>query len=414
MKKRVKFKVDNNYINLKIKEVYMYDYLIIGNGIAGLSATEEIRKKDADATILILSDERPSTYWRTRLSDLISKDFNDEDLYVKKQPWYSEKKIEERLETSVEKLDLDRNIAILDNGEEIEYGKALLATGAHPFIPPITNIDSEGVFAIRTIDDLMNFKNYVDGKDKVVVIGGGILGLEAAYSAKLLGKEVTVIESFDYLLSRQLNQELSEKLEKTLNDEMGIKTYTGKNTSEILVEDGKVRGVKLDDGSEIPADAIMVQAGVRANLEVAKNSGLEVDRGIIVDDTLQTEKENVFAAGDCAQIGTFTIGLWTSSQEMGKIAGHNMTGSNECYEKPKPFSTLMIGNTKIFSAGITSGEGIEEMSAEKDGNIYKLFKMSDQYVGGILWGDIKYQNDVKNVVFYHEELENTKLAEVFK
>jgi len=99
---------------------------------------------------------------------------------------------------------------------------------------------------------------------------------------------------------------------------------------------------------------------------------------------------------------------------MGKIAGHNMTGSNECYEKPKPFSTLMIGNTKIFSAGITSGEGIEEMSAEKDGNIYKLFKMSDQYVGGILWGDIKYQNDVKNVVFYHEELENTKLAEVFK
>ena len=389
----------------------MYDYLIIGNGIAGLSATEEIRKKDADEKILIVSDEKPSTYWRTRLSDLISKEFNDDDLYVKKEPWYSERKIDERLKTSVDKLDLDRNVAILSDGEEIEYKKALLATGAHPFVPPITNINSDGVFAIRTIDDLMNFKDYVNGKDKVIVIGGGILGLEAAYSAKLLGKKVTIIESFDYLLSRQLDQDLSNKLESTLN-EMGITTYTGKNTSEILSKDGKVTGVKLADGSEIPADAVMVQAGVRSNIEVAKNSGLEVDRGIIVDDTLQNEKENIFAAGDCAQIGNFTIGLWTSSQEMGKIAGHNMTGSNDCYEKPKPFSTLMIGDTKIFSAGITSGEGIEELSSEKDGNIYKLFKMSGQYVGGILWGDIRYQNDVKDVVFFHKKLSETKLYDI--
>lgn len=391
----------------------MYDYLIIGNGIAGLSATEEIRKKDSDASILIVSSEKPSTYWRTRLSDLISKDFNDDDLYVKKEPWYSERHIDEKLQTSVDRLDTDKNIAYLSNGEEIEYGKVLLATGARPFIPPIKNVDSKGVFAIRTIDDLMNFKDYVKDKEKVVVIGGGILGLEAAYSALLLGKEVTVIESFDYLLSRQLDQDLSEKLEKALN-EMGIKTYTGKFTEEILVEDGSVKGIRLSDGCEIPADAIMVQAGVRSNIDLAKNSGLEVDRGIMVDDNLQTKKENVFAAGDCAQIGDFTIGLWTSSQEMGRIAGHNMTGSDEQYEKPKPFSTLMIGDTKIFSAGLSSGEGIEEIKAEKDGNIYKLFKKDGQYVGGILWGDIKYQNDVKDVVFFGKELEETKLGEIFK
>ena len=391
----------------------MYDYLIIGNGIAGLSATEEIRKKDSDASILIVSSEKPSTYWRTRLSDLISKDFNDDDLYVKKEPWYSERHIDEKLQTAVDRLDTDKNIAYLSNGEEIEYGKVLLATGARPFIPPIKNVDSKGVFAIRTIDDLMNFKDYVKNKEKVVVIGGGILGLEAAYSALLLGKEVTVIESFDYLLSRQLDQDLSEKLEKALN-EMGIKTYTGKFTEEILVEDGSVKGIRLSDGGEISADAIMVQAGVRSNIDLAKNSGLEVDRGIMVDDNLQTKKENVFAAGDCAQIGYFTIGLWTSSQEMGRIAGHNMTGSDEQYEKPKPFSTLMIGDTKIFSAGLSSGEGIEEIKAEKDGNIYKLFKKDGQYVGGILWGDIKYQNDVKDVVFFGKELEETKLGEIFK
>lgn len=391
----------------------MYDYLIIGNGIAGLSATEEIRKKDKDATILIVSEEKSSTYWRTRLSHLISQEFEKDDLFVKKQPWYDERKIDEKLESCIEKIDFDKNVAILCDGEEIEYGKLLLATGASPFVPPITNINSKGVFAIRTITDLMNFKDYVKDKKKVVVIGGGILGLEAAHSALLLGKDVTVIESFDYLLSRQLDRELSEKLEKELND-MGIKTFTGKFTEEILAEKGIVKGVKLADGTEIAADAIMVQAGIRSNIDLAKNSGLDTERGIIVDDSLKTKYDNVYAAGDCAQIGDFTIGLWTSSQEMGKIAGNNMAGDKQMYEKPKPFSTLTIGDIKIFSAGMNSGEGVEEVKAEKDGNIYKLFKLHDKYVGGILWGDIKYQNDIKDIVFFGKDLQETKFGEIFE
>lgn len=391
----------------------MYDYLIIGNGITGLSATEEIRNRDESATILIVSDEKPSTYWRTRLSDLISKDFEEDEIYVKKQPWYSEKKIEEKLETKVEKLIPEKNIAILENGEEIEYGKALIATGARAFVPPITNIDSKGVFAIRTVDDLRNFKEYVSDKKEVVVIGGGILGLEAAFSAKKLGLDITVIESFDYLLARQLDRDLSGKLEEKLN-EMGIKTITGKNTQEILTKDGAVSGIKLEDGTEISADAIMVQAGVRSNIKMAQDSGLETDRGVMVDEHLRTANEDIFAAGDCAQIGNFTIGLWTSSQEMGKIAGHNMTGDEESYIQPKPFSTLLLGDIKLFSAGMNSGEGVTEESEEKDGKIYKLFKKDDSYVGGILWGDIKYQTDVKNIVFNGKDLVETKLGkEIF-
>lgn len=391
----------------------MYDYLIIGNGIAGLSATEEIRNRDESATILIVSDEKPSTYWRTRLSDLISKDFEEDEIYVKKQPWYSEKKIEERLETRVEKLIPEKNIAILEDGEEIEYGKALIATGARAFVPPITNIDSKGVFAIRTVDDLRNFKEYVSDKKEVVVIGGGILGLEAAFSAKKLGLDITVIESFDYLLARQLDRDLSGKLEEKLN-EMGIKTITGKNTQEILTKDSEVSGIKLEDGTEISADAIMVQAGVRSNIKMAQESDLETDRGVMVDEHLRTANENIFAAGDCAQIGNFTIGLWTSSQEMGKIAGHNMTGDEESYIQPKPFSTLLLGDIKLFSAGMNSGDGVTEESEEKDGKIYKLFKKDDSYVGGILWGDIKYQTDVKNIVFNGKDIAETKLGkEIF-
>lgn len=391
----------------------MYDYLIIGNGIAGLAAAEEIRKNDENGKILIVSKEEIPTYWRTRLSALIAKDFDKDDIYVKKDAWYQEKKIEEKLDTEVEKLDLENNKAILADGEEIEYGKVLLATGARAFVPPIKNVESKGVFAIRSLDDLISFKEYAADKKEVVIIGGGILGLEAAFSVKELGKEVSVIEAADYILNRQLDHELSKKLEKSLND-MGIKTFTGKATEEILANDGKVSGIKLSNGEEIKADVIMVQAGVRSIIDLAKNSNLEVDRGIIVNDNLQSKKENVYAAGDCAQIGNFTIGLWTASQEMGKIVGRNMTGAKETYEKPKPFSTLMIGNIKVFSAGMTSGEGIEEMKAEKDGNIYKLFKKDGKFVGGILWNDIKMQNDVKDLVFNGKNLEDTKLAEIFK
>ncbi len=391
----------------------MYDYLIIGNGIAGLSATEEIRKKDTDAKILIVSAEKPSTYWRTRLSDLISKDFEQEEIFVKKEPWYSQKHIDERLSTKVSKLDLDKHLAILDSGEEISYKKALIATGARPFIPPIKNIDAKGVFAIRTVSDLRDFKDFVKDKKKVVVIGGGILGLEAAYSATKIDLDVTVIESFSYLLSKQLDQDLSKRLENELN-KLNIKTITGKTTEEVLVEDGLVKAIKLSDGSIIEADAIMVQTGITPNISVAEKSGLETDKAILVDENLKTKNPDVFVAGDCAQIGDMTIGLWTSSQEMGKIAGNNMTGESKTYQKPKPFSSLNIEDIKIFSAGVNSADGIEEIRVDKEDKTYKLFKKDDKYVGAIIWGDMKLQNDVKDIVFDGKNLEDTKLGrEIF-
>lgn len=391
----------------------MYDYLIVGNGIAGLKASESIRKIDEDASIIIISKASQHTYWRTRLSELICEDFNEEDIYVKKDDWYKKNNIEEKFDTEVKKLDLENKKAILEDGGEIEYGKALIATGSHPFIPPIKNADANGVFAIRSIEDLDNFRHHIEENKKVIVIGGGLLGLEAAYSIKKAACEVLVVESFDHILGKQLDNELSEKLEEKLN-ETGIKTQTGKNTSEIIVEDGKVCGIKLDDGEEIVANTIIVQAGVRNNLDLAKESGLKVDRGIIVDDNLKTSDDNVYAAGDCIQLGEATIGLWTASMEMGQIAGSNMTGDNKTYQTPKPFSQLMLGDIRVFSAGFNKGEGIEEIKKDDGENIYKLFKKGEDFVGGILWNNTKYQMDVKNIVFEGKDPAETKLGkEVF-
>lgn len=391
----------------------MYDYLIIGNGIAGLKAAETIRKKEEDASILIISKAADYTYWRTKLSELICKDFTNDDILVKKLDWYEKNNIEVKLQNEVEKLDLDSKKAILKNGEEIEYGKALIATGSHPFVPPIKNIDTKGVFAIRTVDDLNSFKKHINENKKVIIIGGGLLGLEAAFSIKNAGCEVLVIETFDYILGKQLDNELSLKLEKELNN-AGIETSTGKNTSEILEKVGKVCGIKLEDGEEIEAGTILVQTGVRNDLDVAINSGLKTERGIIVDETLKTSDENVYAAGDCMQLGQATIGLWTASMEMGEIAGSNMTGDNKTYQTPKPFSSLLLGDIKLFSAGFNKGEGIEEVKKEDGEKVYKLFKKDGKYVGGILYKDIKFQNDVKKIVFEGEDPENTKLGkEIF-
>ncbi|MDU1316485.1 FAD-dependent oxidoreductase [Anaerococcus hydrogenalis] len=391
----------------------MYDYLIVGNGIAGLKAAESIRKKDENASIVIISKAADYTYWRTKLSELICKDFTNDDILVKKLDWYEKNNIEVKLQNEVEKLDLDSKKAILKNGDQIEYGKALIATGSHPFVPPIKNIDTKGVFAIRTVDDLNSFKKHINENKKVIIIGGGLLGLEAAFSIKNAGCEVLVIETFDYILGKQLDNELSLKLEKELNN-AGIETSTGKNTSEILEKDGKVCGIKLEDGEEIEAGTILVQTGVRNDLDVAINSGLKTERGIIVDETLKTSDENVYAAGDCMQLGQATIGLWTASMEMGEIAGSNMTGDNKTYQTPKPFSSLLLGDIKLFSAGFNSGEGIEEVKKEYGEKVYKLFKKDGKYVGGILYKDIKFQNDVKKIVFEGEDPKNTKLGkEIF-
>lgn len=392
----------------------MYDYIIIGNGIAGFTCAKEIRDREKDAKIVIISKDKNHTYWRTRLSDLICKDFCVEDTLVKNQQWYEENNVEERLGTCVEKIDRDQKLVILDDGSELKYDKVLIATGSRSFVPPIENVNSKGVFAIRSLEDLLEFKETIENKNRVIIIGGGLLGLEAAYSIIKLGLEVLVVETMPHLLSKQLDPELSTKIEKELSD-MGIKSITGKSTKKILEKDGTAYGIELDDGQTYEADAIMIQAGIRSNLEVAQNSGLKTDRGICVDESLKTEDDDIYAIGDCAQIGDVTMGLWTASQEMGKIAGVNMTGGNEKYEVPKPFTSLLLGDLKVFSAGLTSGEGIEEIKKEDGENIYKLFKKDGEFVGGILWKNTRYQNDVKKIVFEGEDPANTKLGkEIFE
>ena len=192
------------------------NYVIIGNGTAGISAAEKIRKSDEKANITIVSDEKHLTYYRIKLSEALGREFSDKELFVKDQEWHDSNNINLSLNSKVEKIDIEKKQLEIKNSEDIKYDKLLIAVGSRSFIPPIKGNEKKGVFALRSLDDLKEIKDYFKNCEKITVLGGGLLGLEAAWAIKKLGKHVDVVEFFPHLLPRQLDEKISKKFSDIL------------------------------------------------------------------------------------------------------------------------------------------------------------------------------------------------------
>lgn len=372
-------------------------YLIIGNGIAGLATAREIRNNDKDGSIIMVSNESTLTYYRVKLTEYLSKDFVDEDLLVSKESWYEEKNVTVILSKIVENINVNKNIIRLDDGQEIEYEKLLIGSGSRPFIPPINGKFKEGVFALRTLKDLHYIKDYLKSCEDVSVIGGGLLGLEAAWSLKELGKKVSIIEFAPYLLPRQLDKEIANKLEEKL-EKLGFRVYLSSQAEEILGE-GRSTGIKLNGERKIKSDGILISSGIRPNLDLVRDTEIEYDKGIKVDKHLKTNIDNIYAAGDVVEIDGMILGLWTAGNEQGKVAGANMTGKELEYNQPKIFTTLKIGSIELFSAGVINDfDRVYEYKDIEQDIHHKIFAKNGKIVGTILFGDLKEMNILRNAV----------------
>lgn len=373
------------------------DYLIIGNGIAGLSAAKEIRKNDENGSIIIVSSEPYLTYYRMKLTEYMAKDFDDEELMVHNSEWYDKFNIECILNKIVEHIDIDNKNVVLDDGNEIGFKKLLLTMGSRPFIPPIPGKYKKGVFALRTLKDLRYIQNYLLNCENVSIIGGGLLGLEAAWSLRKLNKTVNVIQHSPFLLSRQLDEEISRKVEEKLSL-AGFNLYLDTAAEEVLGE-GIVNGLKLSGDRIIQSDAILVSSGIRPNLDLIRDTKIEYDKGVKVDKYLRTNIDNIYAAGDIAEVEGSVLGLWTASNEQGKVVGSNMSGIEKIYAQPRPYTLLRLGDISLFSAGdVKNFDKVYEYKEEDKGIHHKLFTTDGKITGVILFGDITPMVKLKNAV----------------
>lgn len=377
-----------------------FDYVIIGSGIAGVTAAKDIRKKDKDGSILIVGDDRRNPYYRIKLSELLGEE-DPAFPALAEEGWNEKLGIQCKLGVSVESVNFEKMILSLSDGEKVEAKKILLANGSHANLPPFENRDLKGVFTLRSYDDLLSIGSYLKNAKRVGVIGGGLLGLEAAKSLQNKGHDVVIVDMEEYLLSKQLDRELGMMLNEEMKDH-GFMVYTSKATKGFVGED-RVTGIEFEDGTVVDLDCVLVSIGVRSNIDLFKGTELSVNRGVVVDRELKTNIENVWAAGDVAEIDGRTMGIWPASRAMGKVAAENMTGGKATYDDPKLFTKLDIGEIEVFSCGNVM-EG--DVYFYDDGDVHhRLFAKDGKVTGVILYHDTKAMTTYRKLVENHADIE---------
>lgn len=363
--------------------------IIIGASGAGMGAASEIRKVNKSCELTIISKESVKGYYRPQLSKMLSNDnATIESISIKKDKWYKENNVNLMVNKVVSKIDTGSKKIILEDGSELEYTKLIIASGAEVFVPPFTGREKEGVFTLRYIKDCRAIKEYLKDKKTGAVIGGGVLGLEAASELNKMGLDVTVIEMADRILPRQLDADASVILEKIVKD-AGVTFKKSVGTKEIT-GDSRVKGILLDNGETVDADVVVVSTGVRANSKIAENCGIEIKRAIVVNTKMETSAPDVYACGDCAEYSGINYALWSEAIEQGKAAGINAAGGNYIYETIIPSTTLNAFGSKVFSIGdVGSDTNVKyDVYKDYDGKKFtKLYFKDDVLAGGILIGD---------------------------
>ncbi len=376
-------------------------YIILGNGAAGVNAAEAIRERNENCEIIMISNEPVIGYNRPMLTKALSKKMDPVKIAIHKEDWYAKNRITNKLDVTIEKINSSEKTVLLSDGESIKYDKCIYALGAECFIPPIAGSNKPEVIAIRRISDVEKIHELLPKVKNVVVIGGGVLGLEAAWEMKKSGCQVTVLEIADKLMVRQLDTEAGELLGEIIK-EADIEFQLNAHISEIT-GDTSVTGVKLEDGKIYPAELVIVSSGVRPNVSIAQEAELAIDRFIVVNEKMETNVPDIYACGDCAAYKGVNFSLWAEASKMGKTAGANAAGDAQTYQIQPTGLTFYGINTSLFAIGDNGkNDSLTYDTKEirdREKKIYKKYYFVDKkLVGVILIGDTSTLSDMRKAI----------------
>jgi nitrite reductase (NADH) large subunit len=377
---------------------------VIGGGIAAQALCEEVRARDPEVPLTMICGESCLPYDRVRLSEILVSGEEPEALALRPAEWFEDNGVRTLLGHRVERIDAAFRRLSLGGGEEVEYDRLVLATGSQPLMPPLPGIDLSGVIPFRDPAHCDEIRAAAEAAARVVVIGGGLLGLEAAYGVASQGAKVTVVHLMDRLMERQLDDAAADLLRPAL-EELGVEVLLGRQTERILGRE-RAEGLRFAGGEEIPADLVVVSIGIRAEAALAASAGIETGRGIVVDDEMRTSAPDVWAVGECAEHRGVVYGLVAPIREQAAVAAGSLLGEGGAYEGSLQWAKLKVMGVDLVSIGVPEG-GREAAVADAEAPSYrKLVLHEGRAAGAILLGDTRGTEDLLAAILAGEEVED--------
>ncbi|MEW6516475.1 MAG: FAD-dependent oxidoreductase [candidate division FCPU426 bacterium] len=373
--------------------------VIVGSGPAGTAAAKAFRELDRETPVTLISREPYACYSRPRLPEVVAGMVQGPDICLYPENWYREQRITLQLRQTVVALNPAEKNLKLDTGSDLAYERLILATGAQASLPPIAGLPTPKAFVLRTLDDALALRQQALGQRSALLIGGGLLGLEAGYALTRLGLKVTVIEVEPRLLPRQVDEEGSALLLKKLLP-LGFEFHLGARVRGVESDAGGVR-LELDSGLKLLADLALVSAGILPNVEIARAAGLRLGkRGVEVDDHLAASLPDIWAAGDLAEWRGGVAGLWNVAQAMGNVAGRNAAGRGEAYPGVVLATKLKVAGIDLWSQGDIRPEGATLLSHSDPaaGWLMKLFVREERLAGSLQIGRTTNVNALRRLI----------------
>lgn len=377
----------------------MNKYIIIGDGVAGDTAAATIRENDFEGIIDVFTKESVPFYYRPRLIDYLAKNVEFKKIILHSEEWYKSNNINLHLKTEIVSVNPGDSEVLASDGTKYEYDRLLIAAGANCFRPFVKGLNEKNVFTLKNKEDTDTILLTCENKTSAIVIGGGLLGLETANSLKSSGLNVKVIEFFQYLLPRQLDRVGAGILQKRLIS-LGLDFFLGEESSEIIESDGKLN-IILKSGSILEGDLVIVSAGVRPELKLAGTAGINVNKGIIVNDYMETNIKGIYAAGDVIEHNGKLYGIWQPAKEQGETAGVNMSGKSKEYKGTLASHKLKVVGVDLLSAGnIDPDEKAQScIFIDESALIYKKAVIENNIITGcIMLGDVTGDNKIMKAI----------------